>query len=322
VRTLASLAAANGFAKMEVLAVGKISDPEVAEGVRALAARHAQIRHFPVSFARGDSSEKKNTGAREARAAVVAFLDDDVVVAPDWPEKILAPFADPAVGLVSGPSLVPADLRPAARLAGLALASPATGYVAYRYRQRAREPYAVKWSRIIGCNMAYRKSVWEAIGGFDPRFWPGEEMIAAFRAERGGQRIVFHPQAWVEHYPRTSPAGFIRQMFGYGATRIRLIRGGVEVELATLIPGFWLLSLALLIPAAFFWRWAAGLLALNLGLYGLLVLGITAVQAAASRRALDLLLLAYIPLMHLSYGWGEWRELLAPNKDLSETRRR
>ena len=72
----------------------------------------SQIRNLPVSFAIGDSSEKKNAGMRESRADLVAFLDDDVVVAPDWPEKVIASFERPEVGLVSGPGLVPDDVSP------------------------------------------------------------------------------------------------------------------------------------------------------------------------------------------------------------------
>ncbi len=79
----------------------------------------------------------------------------------------------------------------------------------------------------------------------------------------------------MEHYPRPSVMGFIRQMYGYGSTCIRLIRVGVAVDPTTLLPDLWLLSLALLIPASCFYHWAALLLALNLGLYALFAIIIT-----------------------------------------------
>lgn len=319
VRTLSSLVMAGGFSKIEVLVVGRIPDDAVAQKLRAFLTRYPRIRHIPVSFDAGDSSEKKNTGLREARADIVAFLDDDVIVAPDWLEKVLEPFDQSDVGLVSGPSLVPEDVPLTARLAGLALSSPAAGYVAQRYLRQQTEPRDVAWSKIIGCNMVYRKSVLHDLGGFNPKFWPGEEMIASYQTAQRGYRIVFHPQACVDHYPRTSVRRFIRQMAGYGATRIRLIRAGVAVEPTTLIPGLWLLSLALLLPGALVSRWLAYLLVLNLGGYILIDVGITLAKVWVTGRAVDLLLLGYIPLMHLSYGWGEWRELLVPNKDLSET---
>ncbi len=322
IRTLSSLAAASGFSKLEVLVVGKIPDDSVAEKMCALLTRYPQIRHIPVAFEVGDSSEKKNAGVREAQAEFVAFLDDDVIVAPDWLEQVMTPFSRAEVGLVSGPSLVPEDVSLSARLAGMALSSPAAGYVAHRYLRQQQEPRDAGWSQIIGCNMVYRKSVLLEIGGFNPKFWPGEEMIAAYQTAQRGHRIVFHPRACVYHYPRASVPRFIRQMFGYGATRIRLIRAGVKVEPTTLIPGLWLLSLAILLPGAFFCRWVVLLLALSIGAYVVFAVGITAVKLRTTRRIIDVLLLGYIPLMHLSYGLGEWCELLIPNSDLSEKRGR
>jgi GT2 family glycosyltransferase len=318
VQTLESLCAVEDFDALEILVVGAISDNAVRSKIETATTDHSNIRWLPLSFERGDSSEKKNAGFKASRAAIVAFLDDDVRVAKDWPERILEPFEDPAVGLASGPGLVPQDLPFMARLAGTALASKAAGYVAQRYLASDSRPMPVKWSRLIGCNMAYRRAVLEEIGLFDPKFWPGEEMLAAFRATAKGHLLVFHPGAQVYHYPRQTFWRFMRQMFGYGATRIRLIRSGVEFEPTTVVPMAWVLSLALLLPAAAVFRAAAWLLALDVSLYALADIWICADKMRETRRLSDLNLVWLVPLMHLSYGLAEWAELLFPNRDLSE----
>ncbi len=318
IQTLESLLRAQAAERLEILVVGRLDDPRVAGAVRALQRCHPAIRHLPVAFAAGDSSEKKNAGWRAARADCIAFLDDDVVVAPDWPARIREPFDQPGVGLVSGPGLVPDDLPLAARLAGCALSSWAAGYVAARYLSGPPRPRPARWSALIGCNMAYRRPVLEAIGGFDPAFWPGEEMIAAYRATRGGHQLVFHPAAVVRHYPRSSPGRFARQMFGYGATRIRLMRAGVEIEPTTLFPAAWVLGLAVLLGAAPFHRGAAALLGAALALYAAGCLAAATAAAWRSRQWRDLLVVFLIPLMHAGYGVGQWVELLRPNTDLSE----
>jgi GT2 family glycosyltransferase len=286
--------------------------------LQSLAAADGRVRHLPVSFPSGDSSRKKNAGAAAARAEIVAFLDDDVVVSPDWPEKMLAAFADPAVGLVSGPGLVPDGISLFARLAGVALASRAAGYVAERYVRGRPEPRRIAWSRIIGCNMAYRKSVLVALGGFDPAFWPGEEMIAAHRAQKAGHVLLFNPEAWVCHYPRQSFARFWRQMHGYGATRVRLIRAGAEFEPATIVPALWVLSLLILGGAAPFSGLARALLLLDVCGYLAADAWITISKVAETGRAADLLTFLLIPVMHLSYGIAEWIEFFRPGRDLSE----
>ncbi len=318
VRTLESLAAAADFDRIEVLVAGKVPDAAVAARLAEFCARHGNVRHLDVQFATGDSSRKKNAGAAEARAPLIAFLDDDVVVAPDWPRRIVEPFADAQVGLASGPSLVPDDINRVGRLAGLALSSRAAGYVAERYRRNRGEIYAIDWDRIIGCNAIYRREAFAQVGGFPADFYPGEEMIAAFRAERAGWKLTFAPAAWVRHYPRQSLGRFWRQMWTYGATRIRLLRGGVTFNPLPLVPGLWVAGTAVLAVLAPFFAWARGLLALDVGAYALLALAVAGETAWRTKRAGDWAVGAMVPWMHLAYGLAEWAEFFRPGKDFSE----
>lgn len=321
IRTLESLAAAEGFAQVEVIVAGRIPGADVAERLKKFCAQNANACHLDIQFDTGDSSRKKNHGAAVARAPLIAFLDDDVVVAPDWPRRIAEPFADERVGLASGPSLVPDDINQIGRLAGLALSSRAAGYVAERYRQNQAASYGIDWDRVIGCNAAYRREAFKQMGGFPVDFYPGEEMIAAFRTEQAGWKLVFAPAAWVRHYPRQSLGRFWRQMWGYGATRIRLLRGGVAFNPLPLIPGLWVAGTAVLSLLAPFFAWAGVLLAVDLGLYALLALIITLQTVFRTRRWGDLALWAMIPWMHVSYGLAEWAEGFRPGRDFSENRR-
>lgn len=319
IRTIQSLAAATGFDRIEVLVAGQVADAAVRRQLDALQKDHPAIRHLDISFKRGDSSEKKNAGWRAARAKLVAFLDDDVVVAPDWPERIIEAFEEEQVALVSGPGLTPPDVNLFARLAGLALSSPATGYVAWRYNHGGGERAPINWSKIIGCNMAFRKSVLEEMNGFDPDFWPGEELVTSYRTQKKGYRLVFLPKAYVYHYPRTSLVRFWRQIFGYGSTRIRLVRAGVELEPSTLIPALWVASLVVSAMGSFFHPIFSLVLWSILAAYALVDLGITLLMVFETRRAADLLIFLLIPIMHVSYGLAGWVELFRPGKDFGET---
>jgi len=318
IKTLESLIATRDFEHIEVVVAGKISDSHVLERLQLMQKEHPRLVHLPVSFPVGDSSQKKNEGFRRSRADIVAFLDDDVYVCEDWPELILKPFEDAGVGAASGPSLVPDDVKLFTRLAGTALQSKAAGYVAERYLKAGEHIRPISWSRIIGCNMAYRRTVLESIGLFPPEFWPGEEMIAAWKTQQAGHRIVFYDEAWVYHYPRASLWRYLKQMHGYGATRIRLLRAGVEFEPTTIVPGLWVLSLVVFGIAACFSTWGSTLLLLDLFAYLLAVLYITLGKYAETRRLEHLLIFFLVPLMHLSYGIAEWVEFFRPNKDLSE----
>jgi len=318
VQTLESLVATHGFDNLEVIVAGKIRNTAVANKLAEFVRDQRNILHLNVEYKVGDSSEKKNAGVRAATADLIAFLDDDVIVAPHWPQRMIDLFNDPDLGLASGPSLVPEDVPLFARLAGVTLQSRAAGYVAERYLKGVDDVRLVNWSRIIGCNMVYRRSVFEQIGHFDPKFWPGEEMIAAFRAEKISV-LKFDPEAWVYHYPRASLWRFWKQIRGYGATRIRLVRAGVQFEPTTVVPALWVLSLLLFIPLAFVSRSIRWLLFADILCYLLADAYITFTKFMETRRKVDLLIFLLVPVMHLSYGLAEWSEILRPNRDLSES---
>ncbi len=319
IKTLESLMETDGHEHLEIFVVGPIPPGECLDKLNELIRRFApQIKHLPVFFKVGDASEKRNAGWRESAADIVAFIDDDVYVPPHWTTKVLEAFQPHDVGMVSGPSLVPTDISPVARLAGLALSSKAAGYVAGRYLKGTDMVRRVKWSRTIGCNMIFRRSAFQEFGGFNPDFYPGEEMMAAVAVTRNGHALVFHSDAYVYHYPKQTFRGFWRQIFRYGATRIRLIRAGLDVELTPLVPGVWVASLVVLGLASPFSTFAAWLLALDLSLYALADLWMTFSVVAETKRPFDALLFFINPFMHLSYGVGIWYEILRRNKDLGD----
>lgn len=317
-QTLDSLLKTDGADELEIIVVGPVPPGQTLDHLQALLDRNPRMQHLPVSFPRGDASEKRNAGYRVSRADIIAFIDDDVYVPPHWPKTVLACFEEADVGMVSGPSLVPEDITLLARLAGLALSSRAAGYVAQRYIKGAAGARRVKWSRTIGCNMIFRRSAFEQIIRFDPDFYPGEEMIAAHGVTSHGHALVFHPEAYVYHYPKQTFRGFWRQIFRYGATRIRLIRAGLDVEITPLVPGIWVLSLLVLGIGAFFHPLARWLLGLDLAFYALAALAIAAGVVRETRRPADALLFFIQPFMHVSYGVGIWFEILKPDKDLGD----
>ncbi len=312
-KTLTSLLEARGIERAEILVVGRIADETVYQRFRNLVKDNTpRIRHEEIEFDDGDSSRKKNHGIRRSAAEIIAFLDDDVTVAPNWPERILETFAQSGAGMVSGPSLVPLGVDAFERLVGYTMVSWATGYAAARYRSSGREPYPVDWDRIIGCNMAYRRGVLAVARGFDPRFFPGEELVAAYAVEQSGHCILFDPQACVYHYPRRDVRGFVRQIWSYGVTRTRLRRYGLRMSGLVLLPAFWV-ALTVSIAAAALWLPFAGIALLSLlGLYLAMIMVAVVRNWLLTRDMLSLGMLIMIPLMHWTYGLAEWVEFLRP----------
>lgn len=120
------------------------------------------VRVVPNAFASGLSGGR-NTGLRLASSELVAFLDDDAIAAPDWLEYFEACFDDPSVLGATGTVLpIWADRR------------PAWFPTEFLWTVGCTFPGAEALAggdvrNVMGCSMIFRRSVYEAIGGFSDR---------------------------------------------------------------------------------------------------------------------------------------------------------
>ncbi|MGO9956543.1 MAG: glycosyltransferase [Solirubrobacteraceae bacterium] len=169
----------------------------------------------------------RNRGLRESRGAVIAFTDDDVHVDPDWISGILTGFARrPEVGCVTG-LVASASLQTRAEQyfdARVWWSSSCQQRVFVASRGPADSslhPYAAG-AFGTGANMAFRREVLLAIGGFDERLGAGspcaggEDLDAFVRILRAGYALSYEPAALVWHEHRSDDAALRKQMYAYG----------------------------------------------------------------------------------------------------------
>jgi len=141
-----------------------------------------------------------NKGAAAARGDVLVFLNNDTIVTPGWLDALLAPLADPGVGLVGGKLVYP-DGR--LQEAGGILFSDASGWnygradapTHPRYEYRRDVDYC------SGACIAIHRERFAALGGFDTGLAPMyyEDVDLAFAVRAAGQRVVFEPRCVVVH---------------------------------------------------------------------------------------------------------------------------
>lgn len=126
-------------------------------------------------------SGSRNAGIRIASYDFTAFTDDDCHADKDWLAGLMAGFSEEKIGLVGGE----------------------TFYVSQTYRGYFPERLVANpGARFpMGCNVAYRKKVFEACGYFDDLFFKynNEDSEMAIRAVSRGFSFVRAPQAIVYH---------------------------------------------------------------------------------------------------------------------------
>jgi GT2 family glycosyltransferase len=176
------------------------------------------------------SSGTRNTGASRASTPYIAFLDDDAHARPGWLERLLAPFEDP--GVVGSGGKVEAEW---------AVSRPQWfpdefGWVvgaSYQGLPEIVSPVRNVWSE----NMAVRREVFEAVGGFRIGFGrlgqiggagsqpEDTDLCIRMSASAPGRRWIYVPDAVVDHLvpaSRSTLRFFLRRSFSEGQGKIEM----------------------------------------------------------------------------------------------------
>jgi glycosyltransferase involved in cell wall biosynthesis len=193
-RCLASIRACTGTGSpVEIVVVDNGSADASPAVARAAGARVIDAPGLSVA-------ELRNAGAAAAAGAILAFVDADHEIAAGW----IAAAADTLAA-------------PGAGIAGTLCEAPADGTWVQRmydtFRARAPRPRDVEW--LGSGNMAVRREVFEATGGFDARLETCEDVDLCTRARRLGWRVVDDPRMRNIHFgdPATLRALFVGELW-------------------------------------------------------------------------------------------------------------
>lgn len=158
-------------------------------------------RLLHVPFAEAHVGRARNAGIAAAAGDILAFLDDDAVPEPSWLDALLEGLALPGAGAAGGFVLGPDGRRWQWR----AEAVDATGADIALDIPPLAPPClpgvpAGTVAKAVGTNMAWRREVLAAIGGFSGLYrYFLDEADACLRAAAAGWRIALAPRAVVHH---------------------------------------------------------------------------------------------------------------------------
>src|SRR6266550_2742659 len=156
----------------------------------------------------------RNTGLAVATGDIVAYIDDDAYPDPHWLTYLAATFMSSSHVGVGGPNIAPPDDGPIAQCVARSPGGPMHVLLSDREAEH-----------IPGCNMAFRRSALDAIGGFDPQFrTAGDDVDVCWRLQERGGTLGFSPAAVVWHHRRNSVRTYWKQQIGYGRAEALLER--------------------------------------------------------------------------------------------------
>ncbi|MEM9444009.1 MAG: glycosyltransferase [Verrucomicrobiota bacterium] len=161
--------------------------------------RYKRQKNFGLSVAR-------NAGATLSEGEIVAYTDSDCMPDKDWLYHLIKFMVENHYAVVGGPNISP----------------PANSWIQAAVASAPGAPSHVMMDdqiaeHVPGCNIAFYKSVLEAIGGFDPDYRKaGDDVDVCWRIMQAGYEIGFSPAAVVWHYRRFTVKDYFKQQKGYG----------------------------------------------------------------------------------------------------------
>ena len=160
-----------------------------------------------------------------------------------------------------------------------------------------------------GHHALFDREWFRRVGGYDETFVANEDAEFDTRLRAAGGRIWFASESVIRYFPRSTPIALTRQYFRYGRGRAQTWRRHGEVLRARqVIPAALVVLFGTAIGLAPFWPWA--LIAPAAYLAGVSVSAVVLATQSADPCVLGAALA--LPLMHLAWGAGFIREVVAP----------
>jgi glycosyltransferase involved in cell wall biosynthesis len=179
-----------------------IVDAYSTDGTREIVGQYRERYDFVKYFLKGGTiGAGRNFGVQKCSGEAVAFIDGDCIANTFWLRNLRE------------------ELKQSIVVAGKTIQ---IGYHAFEDLERVELIYKGFDITFPTSNLAYEKTLFQTIGGFDEWFITAEDIDLNLRAVESGARIAYRDDAVVYHRTRGSFYNFFKQAFWNGAGRKQL----------------------------------------------------------------------------------------------------
>ena len=264
------------------------------------------FKNMPISVVPTGSinpARKRDQGVKISKWRYLAFIDDDAYPQVDWLDIAYNVFTSKQkVGAIGGPGITPKTDPFWSRVSGAVFLSRISGGFPERYVPRPPSRPVEDWPTV---NLLVRKEVYDAAGGFDSNYWPGEDTLFCLKIIQKTDKIIYYlPELKVWHHRRSQLSKHLRQVGNYGLHRgyFSKIFPQTSRKFKYFIPTFWVVFILIglflpLLPAWAIIIYVSGWVAYLIGL-------IISFQEIRKHETIPVALSAtpYILLTHIWYG--------------------
>lgn len=197
-----------------------VLDGESSDGTRLEAERAAQEIGVPDAFLtnrKRSTASGLNLGLTIARGDVIIRVDGHTLVDPHFILASVLALRESGADAVGGP-IRTMGRGPIGQAIALAVSSSfGVGDAAFRHSTEEQWTDSVPFA-------AYRRDVFDRIGGFDEAIDRGEDDELNYRLRESGGRILLTPRVGSVYYSRSTYGALARQYWRYGLAKALVLR--------------------------------------------------------------------------------------------------
>lgn len=188
-------------------------------------------------------AKKRDMALDRAKGEILAFLDDDAFPRPDWLKNAVKNFGDEDVAAVGGPAVTPDNDTWRQKASGQVYAS---FLVSGPHNRRYIPKQRCETDDYPSCNFLVRKDAFERIGGFNTKFWPGEDTVFCLKLTKElKKKIIYDPDTIVYHHRRPLFRQHLMQIKSYALHRGYFVKHfpATSFKISYFIPSIFVLGL-------------------------------------------------------------------------------